>query len=280
MKYPRSRWAKGRPGIMIPVFFLSIFCNTTGQGYFPDARSMALGNVSSISGSDGQHAQNPASLGNKESNYFAAGHIRPFLLKEIGVTSLEGILQASPGAFLVKISNYGITGYRIFQSDLVFGMNFSDKLSAGVSFSYYNTFTQDKWNYLWAVGPGAGLQYKLSAATALAVHLKNPVSFGNYSSFGPLLPSYISTGISHKVYSNTILLTEITYFAPDQLQFKTGIIYVADPSTFLRGGYHNNPHTLSFGSGHHFGNMVVDFALTLSSIPGITPAITLSYHPR
>ncbi|MCA1747526.1 MAG: hypothetical protein LC655_07500, partial [Bacteroidales bacterium] len=225
-----------RPGIIIPVFFLSFSHNIAGQPSFPAARSMSLGKIRSVSTSAKCNLQNPALLGFIKNNYFSAGHARPFVIQELGITSLEGVVKASPGAFHFRTDSYGLKGYRIFSSELGFGMPLSEKISAGVSFHYSNIFTSDSWNYLWSLSPGAGIHYRISSATSLALLLNNPFSPGNYTRHGPLLPSALSIGVSHEIYLHTTLLAEITHTTPGLLQVRTGLEYRLNGSVLLRTG--------------------------------------------
>lgn len=266
-----------RPGIFIPVFFLSFFHNIAGQPFFPGARSMSLGKIRSVSTSPERNPQNPALPGYTKNNSFTAGHARPFVIQELGITSLEGIIKVEPGAFQFRTGSFGLKGYRIFSSELGFGMPLSEKISAGVSFHYSNIFTSESWNYLWSLSPGAGIHYQISSATSLALLLNNPFSPGNHARHGPLLPSALSIGVSHEIYLHTTLLAEITHTTPGLLQIKTGLEYRLGGSILLRTGYHSEPHTLSFGTGLKLGNLLIDLAFCWSATPGFTPAITLTY---
>lgn len=279
MIYARTLRAIIGPGIIIPVFFLSFFHNLSGQPLFPGARSMALGKVRSVSTSPLSTAQNPALLGYIETNSFTAGHTRPFVIRELGISSIETIIKASPGAFQFKTGSFGLKGYRIFSSELGFGMPLSENISAGISFHYSNIFTSDSWNYLWSLSPGAGIHYQITSGTSLALLLNSPFSPNNYLRHGPLLPSSLSIGGSHDIYQHTTLLAEITHTTPGLLQVKTGLEYLLSPSILLRTGYHSEPHTLSFGSGLELGNLLLDLAFCWSATPGFTPAITLTYIP-
>jgi hypothetical protein len=280
MIYARFTRAIIRPEFIIPVFFLSFFQAGTGQSFLPGARSLALGSISSVGTSATNGLQNPALLGQAQNRSFTAGHARPFVIKELGISSLETIFTAHPGAFQFRVHAYGLKGYRIFSSELAFGMPLSERITAGVSFNYCNTVTSEQWNYLWSIAPGAGIHYTISPVTAVAILLNSPVSRGNYHGYGPLLPSALSIGLSHEIYQHTTLLAEITYLTPELLRVKTGIEYRLNRSVVLLTGYHSEPHSLSFGSALELGMLHIDLAFCWMAIPGVTPAITLSYIPQ
>ena len=280
MIHARIRRAIIRPEIIIPVFFLSFFHCSTGQSFLPGARSMALGGIGAVSTPASQGQQNPALLGQAQNHSFSAGHARPFVIKELGISSLETVFTAYPGAFQLRVHTYGLTGYRIFSSELGFGMTLSERITAGVSFHYCNTVTSEHWNYLWSISPGAGIHYTVSPLTSVALLLKSPLSHGNYHGYGPLLPSALSIGVSHEIYQHTTLLAEITYLTPELLRVKTGLEYRLNRSVVLLTGYHSEPHSLSFGSTLELGTLHIDLAFCWSALPGVTPAITLSYIPQ
>lgn len=273
------RWTTIRPEIIILVFFLSIFQPAAGQPLYPGTRSLALGGISAISTTPAQHHQNPAMLGHAQGPSFSAGHARPFVIKELGISSLESVITAHPGAFQFRIQTYGLKGYRIVFSDLGFGMALTERLTAGISFYYKNTFTPDQWNYLWNIAPGAGIHYTISSRTAVALLLNSPFSLKNYHDYGPLLPSTLSTTLSHEIYQHTTLLTEATYSNAELLRVKAGLQYRLNQSVVLLSGYHSKPHSLSFGTVLELDALQIDVAFSWLASVGVTPAITLSYIP-
>lgn len=275
MKYPHM-WANWRPGIIIPVFFLSFFSANYGQANYPDARSIAIGNISSISGTILFPSSNPASLAWVSEKSLGAAHISPFFIKEIGISTIESILPAFPGTFRLHISNYGLKGYRNFNWETSYGMKLGENLSAGVSFLFNNTASNGDWNYLWTLGIAGGIQYKLWENSILGLHILNPFSIGNYSSYGPLLPACISLGLSHIIYEDTRILTELSQ-STTGFQSKFGLEYLINPELILRVGYHNFPHTISFGSGYRYEKFSIDMAFSWSITPGFSPAIQIQY---
>jgi hypothetical protein len=275
MKYPHM-WAKWRPGIIIPVFFLSLFMTNYGQASYPDARSIALGNICSVPGTNPFPTANPATLAGISELAFGAGHASPFLIKEIGISSIESILPVIPGTFHLQISNYGLKGYSNFSWEAAYGMVLGEKLSAGVSFLYYNTATKGEWNYLWTLGIGGGIIYKLSENSILGLHILNPFTVGNYSDFGPLFPACLSLGLSHGIYEDTKIFAELSQ-STNGFQGKFGLEYLIKPELTLRAGYHTSPHSISFGSGYRHKKFSIDMAFSWSMVPGFSPAVQIHY---
>lgn len=277
MNYPLKKWAKRRPGIIIPVFFLSLFMTMHGQVYNPDARCTALGNISSVSGAECHPAGNPASLGTLKNSLFSIEHSSPFLLKEIGISSLKFALPVNPGNFQFSLSSYGLKAYRNMFWKLGYGMVLGEKLSAGVGFQFYQTVASGELAYLWNIGIEGGLIYQFSEVTSLGLHIINPVSFGNYAEYGSIFPSILTIGLAHKLYKGLQMFAEISQFSTGSTQIKTGFEYKVNPDFILRAGYHSVPHALSFGSANSFGKFTVHMSFSWSVVPGFTPSLQLQY---
>jgi hypothetical protein len=231
-------------------------------------------------GTDGGYAlYNPAVLGSLRAHAYIAGHSRPFAIREIGVTSLTGILPVNPGTFRTMISGYGISGYRDLSVELAYGMQMTEHLSAGISFRYYNTAVAGDLNYLWTVGWGAGLQYEPSATTHAGIVLLNPVTVGNHSGYGPLFPAMIAAGLSHLIYENTTLLVECSYRSSAPAQLKLGLEYLLSEWVTLACGFHSSPATYAFGAGFNRDEFGVHIATAWSALPGIHPSIMFTWQP-
>ncbi|MCF8226328.1 MAG: hypothetical protein K9J30_10675 [Bacteroidales bacterium] len=279
MKNPQTLWAYARPGIIIPVFFFAMTRYMSAQQFFPDARSAALGNISSVASDGSLHTNNPAILGKIKDHTLSAGHARPFATKEIGFSSLTGIMKTGHGAFQLRFSNYGIGGFQNFSSKLAYGIRLSDKLGVGVSFHYYNTMSQGEWNYLWTLGLGGGIYYRVLPTTVISSNIGNPVTSGNHPDNAPLFPYTVSAGVSHLIYTNTTLLCELSVVTPERMQFRQGLEFLFGKTTVIRAGYHSEPNTYSFGAGFTFERTSLDLSFSWTANRGITPAILVSYNP-
>lgn len=280
MKHPPMLWAMWRPEIILPVFFLSLFSAISCQEVNSDPRSIALGNIFSVSGITSEFTYNPATLGNLSYRVFTISHASPFLISEIGISALEAFLPANKGAFRFSSSNYGIKNFRSFSWKTDYGMRLSDKLSAGIGFRYYNTASIGQWNYLWTIGTGAGIIYHFSDKTTAGLQLNNPVTIGNQPEYASLFPGEISLGVSSNIYSNTFLLMELSQYTSGILQYKIGIENQFIHSFIIRAGFHSAPHSFSFGSGYTFGKFSVQTSFSWSGLLGFTPAVLLEFKPE
>jgi len=274
----RCNWGTcSRPWILVTVLLLSIPRLMTGQVHFADAPTLARGKISSLPDDNGGYSHNPATIALNVCHSVTAWHARPFLLQDLGVSGLSAVIKAFPGNFRCALSSYGIQGYREFATELGYGMKLADRITAGVSFQYNNTSTEEEWNYLWTIGLSAGIMYRISPTTTTAICMKNPVTIGNSNQYGPVIPSRLSAGINHKVYDNTFLMTEISFFSGRSLRLKTAARYTYKNKFSFTAGYHSSPATLSFGMSFAHGKLRSSFAFAWTSSLGITPAVNFEF---
>jgi hypothetical protein len=276
MKYPLNKWALKRLGI-IPVFFLSLFPGCFAQLYNTDAASIALAGcyASGPAGSSGIY--NEASLGFTGPITYHVSHVRPFVIKELGISSVGVQFPLFPGNMRAEIQHYGIPGFQELNSSLGYGLKLSENIFAGVGFRYYNTFSQGEWSYLRTLGLSGGVIVKAGESTRVGVHIINPATINNYPEYGAIFPSIITLGIRREIYASSNLLGEIMYHSELGLVSKIAAEYRCSDKVFLRAGYHSRPVTLSFGTGLILPPIKLDMAFAYSARCGVMPALSITY---
>ncbi len=276
MKSPSKQWTLRRLGI-IPVFFLSLFPGCYAQLYNTDAASIALAGCYSIGAGGQAGIYNEAILGYESSTIFQVSHVRPFVIKELGVSSVSMQFPLFPGNMHIELQQYGIPGYQQVNSSLGYGLKLSEIILAGVGFRYYNTISQGELSYLRAIGFSGGVVVKVSKSTLLAAHIINPVTISNYPAYGSIFPSIITFGLRKEIYASSFLLSEISYHSASGLQIHIAADYQCVDKLVLRAGYRSNPMWLSFGTEIVFAPVSVAFAMAYSTRCGVIPALTVTY---
>ena len=266
-----------RPCIIITVFFLSFFPGLSGQQNQVDARSMALGTILSPDSFTNGPQVNPASLGRVETVHIRAAHSLPFLVKEIGISSLHTIIPVFPGTFRAGMSTYGLKGFRKYTYSLAYGMQLGDNIHAGINFNFQHVSTFNRGAYLWNLSVGGGAQYNISEQTSVGIILINPLQIENYPEYGEMYPAIVALGFSRVIYTNTLALTEIAFESRYGLQWKMGLSYRVLDNLLLRVGFHTNPPSISGGIGYTSGQVMLDLAFKWAALPGVSPAFSLSY---
>lgn len=276
MKSPSNKWALKRLGI-IPVFFLSMFSGCYAQLYNTDAQSLGLAGcyASSPEGSTG--LSNEAALGIAKPLSWKLSHVRPFVIKELGISSISSRFPLFPGNMQCGLQHYGIPGYQQVNSSLGYGMKLAEKIYAGIGFRYYNTITQGEWSYLRTLGISGGVLVRTGESTWIGVHIVNPVTINNYTAYGSLFPSLLSLGLQSTVYSSTNIFGDISYHSYRGIIYHFAAEYKYSGRVTLRAGYHSNPTSFSLGAGLLVFPLKFDIAFVYSLRHGITPALTLTY---
>lgn len=278
MKCPNLKWTLERLGL-IPVFFLFLFSAGNAQDLACDPVSIALGDCYVTVENATGGINNEAFLGYASNRMFYFSHARPFVIKELGVTSAGTRFPLFPGNMQVGVQHFGIPGFQQINTNLGYGMKLSDMIFAGIGFRYYNTSSLGEWSYLRALGLSGGILIQTDPRTLLAAHIVNPVTLNNYSDYGHVFPSLISFGVCRKVYEFTNIYTELHYNSWSKLQLKIAAEYTLRKSFNLRTGYHSNPNTLSLGSRLSYSKLYIDIAFSYSMRIGVMPALKISFIP-
>lgn len=278
MNSPSNRWTIKRLGI-IPVFFLSLFSGSYAQDQTIDPVSIALGGCYTTADISAGII-NEASLGNTSKKIIHISHTRPFVIKELGITSLAAKFQLFPGNMQIGIMHYGIPGFQQVNASIGYGMKLSENIYTGIGFRYYNTSSLGEWSYLRTLGISGGVLIKADEKTFLAAHIVNPISINNYPEYGSIFPLLISFGIQREIYESTMIYSEFMFSSSTKLHVKLAADYRCGRIVLLRAGYHSNPHSLSFGSGLNFAGIIMDIAFSYSMRIGVTPAVSITYTPR
>lgn len=278
MNGPFNRWTLKRLGI-IPVFFLSLIPGCYAQILTTDAISIALAGcyASGPGGSSGIY--NEAVLGYDGHPVYHISHVRPFVIKELGVSSVSTQFPLFPGNLKIGLQHYGIPGYQQLSSSLGYGMKLSEKIYAGIGFRYYNTITQGELSYLRTLGLSGGILARTGEKTWLGLHIINPVTISNYPEYGAIFPSIITLGVRTEIYESSSLYSELSYHSETGLTLRIATDYHCSEKLVLRAGYHSHPTSFSLGTGVILSPIQIDLAFGYSVSYGIIPAIGITYLP-
>ncbi len=276
MIIPSIRWAFKRPGL-IPVFFLSLFTNGLGQQWIHTAPGLARGEIGVVNSPFHTLVENPASQGDTKKTNIAVGHNRPFIIQNPGISHISLTFPAYPGTLRFRSQNYGVTGCQYFIHKLSYGMQLSEKLNAGIGFTYYHTMAYGRWNYLWETGITAGIIFKPSRRLVLGILVKNPVTIGNYPEYGKIFPAYVSLGLRYQFYEKSVLTIYTTYGTNHGFKIGGSMEYGLASGISLAAGYHSWPSTYSFGPSLKLQHLKIDLAAAWTKLTGIHPAIMISW---
>ncbi|MEN8157130.1 MAG: hypothetical protein ABFS10_09270 [Bacteroidota bacterium] len=272
---PPRMWNMARPGFLIPVFFLSFFPGS-GQVPWQESTGTALGGCFASRTGMANAMYNQAGLGRMKEHAISLHHARPFLIKELGISSLSLQLPAERGGFGATLSTTGIKGLRQLTSWIGYGLHLHPAIYAGVGINLMDNITLEYGHHL-AAGCALGIQTTVRDDLVLGAHVRNPLTWSTMESTTRSAPMELSTGLSYTFFRTATWHVDFQFRGGDRLRWCQGLeIFVTDYFRLLLG-LSSAPYTLSGGISLKFRNQGITMATASCFETGITPSLTL-YH--
>ena len=275
MKPPR-KWNMIRPGFLIPVFFLSCY---PGSGQVPWQES----SVSAVGGcfasrtglTDGRY--NQAGLGWIEHHSLSVQHARPFILCDLGISSLSIQVPAKTGGFGATLSSFGITGLRQTSTWISYGLKLHPDLSAGLGLHFWNSSIREHSLYHFGASCALGIRFRINQNLFLGAHVMHPVSWPDREPDTVYRLMMISTGFSYTFFKSTTYHSDLHILPEGTLQWCHGLEHHLSESIKILLGMHNRPYSVSGGITvrHNRWSITIAFAYRIDT--GTTPSSSLSY---
>ncbi len=275
MIFPR-RWTLKRPGLMIPVFFLSLV-DVTGQPTW---------NVPSVSAAGGTFVSRPgvttgrynqAGLGWCTQRSLTMHHARPFLMGELGVASLSAQVPYKAGAFGATLTTFGITGYRQSSCWISYGLKIHPAITVGTGLHYWNTSTRDQVGFHMGIGCALGIMVRVGENLMLGGHVLHPVSWSDETEESGTGLMVISAGWSYTFFKTATWHSDLHIAPEGMLQWCQGLEVTVLHSLKILAGLHNHPLSLSGGVSLEHHRWSVTLAAEYLFDTGFTPSASLSY---
>jgi hypothetical protein len=275
MILPR-KWIIGRPGFLIPVFFLSC-CQVLAQVYQQDARTMALGQCYASSSGDASAGLNQAGLGQSGESSCALHHLRPFITSDLDIISLSAQLSLKRGGPGLVLSTMGITGMRQTSTWISYGLRLHPRIRAGAGLHLRFTSIPEDAIFHPEAGFAMGLQFRVSEELILGAHMNHPAAWTDTrpGNRGDLM--MISTGLSYTFFKTARFHTELHITAGAAIQWCNGLEIEIAESIKLYLGMNNQPWSLSGGLSFEYRSWGIILAATSCMDTGITPSSSLSH---
>jgi hypothetical protein len=272
------RWMLKRPGILLPVFFLSLAHTTlTCQVHLPEAASAALGGCYITRQGFFCANQNQAGLGFIEQSSITIQHCKPYLLKAFGSSSISGQFRTGTGAIGIAMISQGLKGFRQTSLWLSYGMKLHSNISAGVGIHLWNSTLEEQFIYAPGISFALGLQSRLNDQWRLGAGLFHPAgwsaSLQRY--IGKQLT--IAVGCSYSFFKSGHIYTELHIKPERGITVCSGVEWSLSPHTSLRTGICNRPSTFSFGVSLKFTKWIAEFSFQYSADAGLSPFTSLTH---
>ena len=277
MIFPR-RWMLTRPGWMIPVFFLlSVQVSLSSQDIWQEASTAALGGAFVSRAGNACAGLNQAGLGWREHHSLGLHHSRPYLLKDLGRSSLYGEFLAGGGALGVLLSTRGIKGLRQTSLWFSYGMKLTPDISAGLGIHLWNSSLPDQIFNASGMGLALGIQARILPHWTLGAHVLHPASWSSTSLPIAAPGMILSAGFSYTFLESATLFSEIRAFHRQGIILVEGLEWNLNTRVSMRVGFSNKPTTFSWGISLLFRPWTIQFAFQYLGHSGMIPHTSLGH---
>jgi len=261
------KWIWKRPGILLPVFFLSLFPATgNGQYVIPESAAAALGGAF-VAGSGYMAAsQNQAGLGWADQHSLSLQHSRPFMV--LGISVLAARLKDRKGAWGTVLSTYGITGLRQSSLWISYGMRLSPHLSAGLGMRFQTYSIPEKSFYHPGLDLALGLQTRISDQWVLGAHMASESSRQGMC---------LSAGFSYSFFNTATSYSEFHVRPGQRIQLSQGLEWALQNKISLMMGISNLPVTWAVGLAVLRNNWAIHLAFQYVTERGSIPHSSFHY---
>jgi hypothetical protein len=267
-----------RPGIIIPVFFLALVHTTvTGQVQWPVTASAALGGCYVTMQGYSCASQNQAGLGFIEQSSVSIQHCRPFLLKELGISSLSGQFTTGSGAIGIAMDTQGLTGFRQSSLWLSYGMKLHPNMSAGVGIHFWNSTIEEQFIYAPGISFALGLQIRINDQWNLGGQLFHPAGWSALPGVSSQKQLAITAGCSYSFLRAGLFYSELHIKPIEGIILCNGLEWIVNPHTIFRTGVSNRPFTFSWGVSLKFTKWVMEFSFQYRNDSGLAPLTSLTH---
>ncbi len=265
----------GRPGVIIPIYFLLLCSPCSSQEIFRGTEALSLGGHYTILPAPAPGA-NQAILGLQEQGSLSLSAWQPFIIPGIQVAGLNTVFRLAPGYLGLALTSWGMKAYHRSAIWLTYGMKLGQNLSAGIAFRSDLVSANGELAYRWRVSVSGGLIWQISNSLTAGLHLSDPLSVANFQTPLAPLPSMLSLGTTYIPTPGLRLFLQYACSSYSGNRLSLGCSWQLNESIALRTGWSSNPLTSSFGAGFCLQAWMIQFALPWVTGRGISPSVTMT----
>jgi len=272
------RWMLKRPGWLIPVFFLLSFQTcVSAQGIWPELSTAALGGAFVNSAGESCAGLNQAGLAMRDQNSLCLQHSRPYLLGELGRSSLSGQFLTGNGALGILLSTQGIKGLRQSSLWLSYGMKLHPEIGIGVGIHLWNSSLPEQVFYAPGMGVALGFQARVHKNWMVGAHVLHPASWCPLPLQQARPGMILSSGFSYNFLEFATVYSEIRAMPGLGMILAEGLEWRLNERASMSAGFSNKPTTLAWGISLRLSTWHLQFAFQYQSHSGTTPFTSLSH---
>lgn len=266
------------PGMIIPVFFLLLqHAALAGQVISQGTGSAALGGCFVCLQDPKCSLQNQAGLGFLERSSISIQHGRPFLLKDLGISSLSGQFRAGKGAIGMAAATVGLNGLSQSSLWLSCGQRLHPQISAGVGLHIWSTSIRNQFLFAPGLGFTMGLQVRLSDSWILGTRLSHPFAWSRHP-YGFRKPMGLQCGFARSIFDVGQLYAQVNIEPGFPITLCSGAQWKLNGQILFRTGIRSGPLSFTWGMVLKFQKYLIEFSGIYSSDTGLSPLSGLSYE--
>ena len=273
---PPCRWKIRRPGVLIPVFFLSCL-SAGGQFHGGEAIVAATGNSYTSRIGFSAASMNQAGLGWVRRTSVSMHHQMPFVTGEVSVSSLAVQFPVSRGAFGVSLSGYGIRGLRYNTAWIAYGTELHPDVSAGAGIHFRAASIPGEVFYRLGAGCAMGFQFRIGDEVMAGAHVMLPACWSSGQGRRGTGDMTIAAGISRTFFQSATLHAEVHIRSGETIRAGAGLEAMIAECVRLCAGFRHSPLSLACGAEVRLRSWTVQIAGEYVLDTGNTPYATLAY---
>jgi len=275
MIFPQM-WSLKRPGILIPVFFLSLF-PVSAQISWQEAVVASLGGTCVTRPGFCNSGHNQAGLGWIDRSSIAVEHARPFLIRDLDISSLSTQHRVGEGALGTMLSSFGITGLKYTSAWISYGLKLHPKLAAGLGLHFWNTSIREQFLYHPGFSCAMGIQVRINEQLMIGGHVLHPIGWYSNIPVQRNQQMVISAGCSYTLFQTITYYADLHFKNENQIQMCHGVELKMNERFGLMLGMHDQPFSVSAGLMLAHSNWILHAAFEFMIDSGGIPYSSLAY---
>ncbi len=264
--------------VMFVFFIFSKQVKAQTDIFSSGARLSGMANTGVAISDEWSMFHNPAGMAGINEASFGAHYTNRYLLPDIGIASVSGILPMERGTFGTSLSYFGTTRYNEQKYAFGYAHKLGGKLSAGISIDYYRLKLPEDYEQSGVLAGEIGLVIHPVKNLSVGCRLNN-VSNSKYSTYSSgNVPSDFSLGAAWK--SDIFLIaSQVNIYEKESPSISAGSEVLLMKSLAIRVGVSSLPlYQYTLGLGYRQKSISGNVAFSRHPVLGMSSFISLSHH--
>jgi len=262
--------------MIIPVFFL-LLLPVSGQYDWKEPYVSSLGGAFVIHTGPASSSQNQAGLGSTEGNSICIQHCRPYMMMDLGISTLSLQLESGQGAFGSAITTLGVEGLRKTSAWISYGMQLHPGITTGVGIQLrYSSIPEKIW-YQPAISCAIGIQARINSQLVTGAHVLHPVGWTSHPTDDRNQLMNLAVGGAYTFIETSTYFLELHVIPGSGLQVCQGLELKLKERMAMMLGMHTRPLSLTGGVAIFYTQWSMHAAFVYGIDSGTTPLSSLSY---